>query len=154
MGESHKNNTGSTEYSYKDVDLNCIYKSDDGSKNVTIYSDFLFNYKSPGEKSYNYQAMIFNKKINTYHNGLTNEIYEDFIDKLFSTYCGGFSAIDCTKDHIEFGITDLGWDTIVDRKGNKIVVTYFNVHGLGKTATKKDIKDIKKSYEDEEYKCK
>lgn len=153
FGGSHNNNTGSKEYKAKDVDLTCIYSSDDAEKNVTVYSDFIFNYKSKGNKSYNYQLKMYNKKINTYKNGVTDEVYKQFMQDLFEDYCYGLSGNDCTKSHVELGMTDFGWDTTIDRMNNKITVTYNNVYGIGQTATSKDIAKMKKDFEKEDYKC-
>lgn len=148
---NHKNNTGSSEYNSKDVDLNCTYTSDD--KTVIIYSDLIFNYKSTGKESYNYLLKKYNKRIDNYPDGLTDEKYNNFINKNFSAYCGGFTGIDCKSSHLELGITDLGWDTIVDRTRDKIIITYSNIYGIGQTATKEDISEIKKTYEEENFKC-
>ena len=59
----------------------------------------------------------------------------------------------CTGDHLELGITESGWNTVVDRIGNKIEITYYNVYGLGQTATEKDKNELIEQYKNNGYIC-
>lgn len=154
---SNENTTGSTEYKGSDVDYNCTYEYTNEDKKMKVYSDFIFNYKSTGDsgKQYNYQLKIYNKMIVEYGNGLTDSKYKDFVDSFESLECLGFGdEKKCTESHLELGITDSGWDTVVDRIGDKIEVTYYNIYGMGTTATKEDMKEIIEQYESNGYICK
>lgn len=46
-----------------------------------------------------------------------------------------------------------GWDTVVDRVGNKIEATYYNIYGMGATATKDKMKELIEQYESNGYVC-
>lgn len=86
-----------------------------------------------------------------YKKTLTDEKYKEFIKELNSIDC--LDADSCTESHLELSITDFGWDTVVDRKGNKIEVTFNNTFGMGSTASKDDIKETKANFESEGYTC-
>lgn len=150
---SHKNNTGSTEYKGSDVDYNCSFEQENDKNTLKSYSDIIFNYKTKGSngEQYNYQAVIYNKMIIEYKNGLTDEAYKEFVESLESIFC---IDADCTANHLELPLTTLGMDTVVDRNGNKIVITYHNFRGLGATATKEDMKMVKDEYEKQGFVCK
>lgn len=153
---SNKNTTGSTEYKDSDVDYNCTYEYANEDTKMKVYLDFIFNYKSNREdgNQNNYQLAIYDKMIVEYENGLTDEEYKEFIDSLESLECFSYGGENkCTESHLELGITSLGWDTIVDRTGDKIEVTYNNVYGLGRTATEEDIRETKEQYASNGYVC-
>lgn len=153
-----ENTTGSTEYKGADVDYNCMYEYTDEIKKVKIYSDLIFNYKSTGDdgKQNNYQLKIYNKMLLEFENGvLTDSKYKDIVDSFESMECLGLENEEkCAKNHIELGMTNSGWNTVIDRTGNKIEVTYYNIYGMGATATKEDMKEIKEKYEKIDYICK
>ena len=120
---SNKNTTGSTEYNSSDVDNNCTYEYSTEDKNMKIYSDFIFNYKtteSNGSQN-NYQLKIYSTMVVEYENGLTDSKYKDFVDTFDSLVC--LNSDECTGNHLELGVTNTGWDTVIDRIGNKIEVT-------------------------------
>lgn len=148
-----KNTTGSTEYKSSDVDFSCTYVSKSDNLTITTYSDFLFNYKSTATSGtqYTYQLKQYNKMILEFKNTLTDEKYKEFIDDLNSLDC--LDSGSCTASHLEFSTTKYGWDTVVDRIGNKIEMTYYNLNGMDSTATKDDIKSVKADYESKGYSC-
>ena len=86
-----------------------------------------------------------------YGDGLTDEAYKEFVDALNSINC--FDS-DCTGNHLVLDISSLGYNTIVDRTGNKIVVTSYKPLGLGITATKEDMNVLKDEYEKQGFVCK
>lgn len=143
-----KNTTGSTEYKSSDVDFSCTYVSKSDNLTITTYSDFIFNYKS---SQYTYQLKQYNKMILEFKNTLTDEIYKEFIDDLNSLNC--LDPGSCTGSHLELSTTKYGWDTVVDRIGNKIEITYYNLNGIGINATKNDINNAKVNYESKGYSC-
>ncbi len=147
--KSGKNTTGSSEYKASDVAFSCSYVSEGENAISTTYTDFIFNYKS---SQYTYQLKQYYKMVIEYKKTLTDEKYKEFIKELNSIDC--LDAGSCTESHLELSITDFGWDTVVDRKGNKIEVTFNNTFGMGSTASKDDIKDTKASFESEGYTCK
>ena len=151
-----KNTTGLTVYTDSDVDNNCTYEQTEDNKKIKLYLDLIFNYKSKSNSGnqINYQLRLYSKEIIEYENGLTDNEYKEFINSLDSMKCISFQGDDvCTEDHLELGITETGWDTVVDRKGNKIEMTYYNIYGTGKTATEKEIKETLERYENNGYIC-
>ena len=40
----HKNTTGLSDYKAANVDLNCAYSHNTGDTDISIYSDFIYNY--------------------------------------------------------------------------------------------------------------
>ncbi len=151
--KSGKNTTGSSEYNSSDVDFSCSYVSKSDNLTITTYSDFIFNYKSTGTSGtqYTYQLKQYNKMILEFKNTLTDEKYKDFIDDLNSLDC--LDSGSCTGSHLELSTTKYGLNTVVDRSGNKIEMTYYNLNGMGTTATKDDIKNTKASYESKGFTC-
>lgn len=143
-----KNTTGSSDYSASKVDMNCVLNDSKDGVNIQLSSDFLFNYKSDRET---YQLKKYNKLVYTYPNEISDEKYEKFVKDFNSIEC---LSKDCTANHLELGFTDLGWETTVDRKKNQLIVTYFNVYGLGQKATQSDIADLKDIYVKEGFNCK
>jgi len=150
---SAKNTTGLDEYKNSDVDYNCKYESSDEDTKLKIYLDFLYNYETDGNngKKYLYQLKTYTKVIKEYKNGLTNALYMDFVDSFNSLKC--IYPEDCTNNHLELGLTNKGFNTVIDRNGNKIEVTYYAIYGMGIKATKKDMKEIKQQYEQDGYIC-
>ena len=130
-----------------------VFEKANDKNSVKSYSDIIFNYKTKGSsgQQYNYQAYIFNKMIIEYGDGLTDEEYKEFVDTLNSINC---IDSDCTGNHLVLDISSLGYNTIVDRTVNKIVVTSYKFSGLGVTATKEDMKILKDEYEKQGFVCK
>ena len=152
MFSTHKNTTGSTEYKANEVDMNCQYTDEakDGSQ-VTWYMDVIFNYKS--ESGINYQSKVYNKVVREYKKGLTDKEYEAFTEELNSIEC--INSDYCKKSHLELGITgDYGLDTIIDRSGNKIIITAYNVYGMNAKATNSDRKELKAIFKKDGFTCK
>ena len=93
-----------------------------------------------------------------YKNGIvSDDNYNSTIKELNSLKCStnldGTNS--CTnKTHLDLGITSLGWDTIVDRKSNKIEITFNNPSGIGKKASKSDMDIVLSSYKNTGFKCK
>lgn len=144
----HSNTTGLSEYSASDVDLNCVRKKNEKNGSITIYSDFLFNYNT----GINYHHKIYNKIVTEYTNGLTEEKYKEFIKSLNSSKCN-YDISNCMKDHLELELTSLGWDTKVDRIGNTIETTFYEISGSNRTATNNEIKKTKTTYEKAGFSC-
>ena len=154
---SNNNTTGSTEYKGSDVDFNCTYEYTNGDLKIIVYSDFIFNYKTEAEsgEENNYQLIRYDKVIVEYENGLTDDEYKDFVDALEATECFDYGNEDiCTESHLELTVTSMGWDTVIDRIGNRIEMTYNNWYGMGRTATSEDIREVKEQYESDGYICK
>ncbi len=153
---THKNTTGLSEYSGLDVDYNCVYEYTKNNDKMKEYSDIIFNYKSDRKdgKQNNYQVKVYSKMILEYGNGLTNSKYKEVIDSFNSLECVSLNEDNkCTGDHLELGITESGWNTVVDRIGNKIEITYYNIYGLGQTATEKDKNELIEQYKNKGYIC-
>ena len=74
------------------------------------------------------------------------------IDQLNSSSC--LYDSDCTDSHLELGITSLGFDTVVDRKGNTVEASGYSLMGIGKKATSSDKKEVREQLEKDGYKCK
>jgi len=144
----HKNTTGSSEYKAKDVDLNCSYEKTDSERKVTAHIDALFDYKNG---SSTYALKQYSKMVYDYTNGLTNEAYKKFIESVDATAC--WEADKCEKNHIDLGLSKLGYDTIIERNGNQITMTFYNLVGIGQKATKDDKDAFIKEYESNGFKC-
>lgn len=153
LSRGSKNTTGSTEYKDSDVDYNCTYEDTNDESTLKLYSDLIFNYKTTGDsgKTYNYQLKKYNKIIIEYKKELTDSLYKEYIDSLSSIDCIGTNK--CTGDHLELSISALGYNTVIDRTGNKIIVTYYRIQGLNATATKDDIKDVMEQLKKGGYTC-
>ncbi len=152
--KDHSNTTGLSNYKDSDVDMNCVRKSDEDSSAATYYADFLFNHKNAdkdSDKLNNYQLYIYNKIFVDYKKNLSDEEYREFIKSLNSLGC--INDNDCKEDHLELGVTDLGSDTVIDRKDNKLEITFIVVHEQNKKASKNDIEKMKKNYEAQGYEC-
>lgn len=131
--DSNENTTGSIEYKVSDVDYNCTLEYTNEDRKMKVYSDFIFNYKTTSEsvKQYNYQLKIYSKMIAEYESGLTDSKYKDFVDLFESLECLDSSDEEkYTESHLELGLTNTGLDTVIDRIGNKIEVTYYKIYGL------------------------
>lgn len=148
----HKNTTGSTDYKGSDVDYNCVYEITKGNDKGTMYSDIIFNFKSG---KYNYQIKEYRKTVYEYANGVTDSKYKEIVDSLNATECLSIGTTDkkCTGDHLDIGLTSNGWNTIVDRTSNKIVITSYNAYGLGQTASAEDKKDFIDNFIKSGYTC-
>ena len=140
----HKNTTGSTRYSDSEVSLNCVNVTENEKSTVTTYIDILFNTKS------GYQMESYTKISAKYKSTLTDEDYKKALDSLNSIKC---INEDCSASHLELGITALGFDTVVDRGQDTLVMTGYNLVGSGYEATQSDVDLAKSSYESEGFTC-
>ena len=153
LGGGHKNTTGSKEYTGKDVDYNCTTVSNKENGTITTYSDILFNHKrkdSTGTITL-YSVRQYNKMVIKYNNGLTDEKYKQVVDALNAVKC--YSGTDCTKDHLELEITDFGWNTVVDRKDDEVIISYINLNGANKTLSEKEKKEYYDTLVSSGYTC-
>jgi len=141
---SHANNTG-LDYKASDVSLNCVNEQSSDKGSIKIYSDILFDYKG-------YQVQQFNKFVANYKE-LTDEDYFEIVKGYGSSEC----LLDeeaCKKDHVDLSMSSLGWDTKVDRKGNTVTVTSYNIYGKGATASSTEKKEFQEQLEKAGYTCK
>ncbi len=140
----HRNTTGSSEYKGSEVKLNCTASESENGKTITHYMDLL---TGNGYK-------IYNKMVIAYDSGITDKIYLDFIKNIDLTTCLSKEEECAASNHLELGLTNIGFDTIVDRSGDKIEVTFYVVGGVNQTSTDDDIKELKRQFEKEGYSCK
>ena len=56
----HKNTTGLSDYKAANVDLNCAYSHNTGDTDISIYSDFIYNYQK------SYKLAIYNRMVIKY----------------------------------------------------------------------------------------
>ena len=119
----HKNTTGLSDYKAANVDLNCAYSHNTGDTDISIYSDFIYNYQK------SYKLAIYNRMVIKYQNGLTDDNVTEMINKL--------NSLDC----------------IIDGKNNTLTVIFYNYYGSGKRITANDKEQIKTHYKNEGYIC-
>lgn len=63
------------------MDLNCTYSHNTGDTDISIYSDFIYNYQK------SYKLAIYNRMVIKYQNGLTDDKVTEMINKLNSLDC-------------------------------------------------------------------
>lgn len=139
----HKNTTGIGGYKDSDITFNCTYNETTDKGEMETYIDFLFNVD-------NYQMKQYSKIVLKYYNGVTDEDYKKIVDDANSLEC---VTNTCTDPHLELGITDYGWDTVIDRYSDRVEIKYHSISGMGQKATKNDIKDTKKQLEGSGFTC-
>lgn len=140
----HKNTTGRNDYRASKVRLNCYYEKKDDIRTTKTSADFIFNTKE-------YKAVVYYKTVFIYKEKISDEKYEDMMWQLDSLECQNGDT--CKKDHIRLGVTNYGLDTIADRKGKEVILTYYKEFGQGEKASKKFIEKTKKEYIKNGYKC-
>jgi hypothetical protein len=144
---SHKNTTGSSKYKDSDVTYNCSYEETTSTGAKAVYNtDLLFNHEG-------YQLYAYTKIEVTATKDITDEQYATLVKGANSSKCV-LNANECKASHLELGITKYGWDTVIDRSGKKVTITYYGVYGKGYKATKSDEEKSVKTYTDQGYKCK
>ncbi len=155
---SHSNTTGLSDYSESDVDYNCSQtisvqlENSSRTKTTTTYVDILFNHK-------NYEAVVYNKAIIEYSDGvISDDTYEKYIKDLSLSDCditvNGVASECASKVHIESDTSTLGLNTTIDRSDNQIMITYVNYYGAGKKVTEEAKQVTVSSYRDQGYICK
>ena len=121
---------------------------------IKITSIFKGNFNSKEESGSVYQLIENDKIIIDYtKDDLTDSKYESYMQKTFGSYCM-IRNIDCTSSHVELTTSSLGFDTIIDRNDNKIVITYNRYIGLGGTVSKSYKNSVINSYKKDGYSCK
>ena len=155
-GGNHINNTGSADYEGKDVTFNCIQTQEDTEKNRTVsaYDDLLVNYQ--GYSYFDYSKIEYD-----YH-GITSiddDTWCSFIHNVGGT-SNQITTIDCPyrgQNSVNLGISTLGgtsgMNTMVTREGNKIILTYYKVRGMGQTLQGNQIRELKTSMEQAGFRC-
>ena len=96
----HKNTTGLSDYKAANVDLNCAYSHNTSDTDISIYSDFIYNYQK------SYKLAIYNRMVIKYQNDLTDDKVTEMINKLNSLDCELFKNVNgikhCKKKDITF----------------------------------------------------
>ncbi len=143
-GGTHKNTTGRKDYSASRVALNCYYEDASDVKTTKTYADFIFNTKE-------YKTIIYYKVEYTYKEKVTDAKYKEIMDQIGTVMCVETDA--CKKDHVELGTTVYGFETIVDRKENQVIITYYKNYGEKNKVSDNFIEKTKKEYIKNGYKC-
>lgn len=145
LAGGHKNTTGSTIYTDSDVTLNCTNTNTSENRTLTTYVDVLFN------TTRGYQAEQHFKLVAKYNETISDEKYKEILKEVDASQC--LFASDCKDDHLELGLTTLGFNTVVDRNGDTIQITFYKANGQGFKANQTDIDLVKKTYEGENFTC-
>ena len=144
----HKNTTGLSDYKAANVDLNCAYSHNTGDTDISIYSDFIYNYQK------SYKLVIYNRMVIKYQNGLTDDNVTEMINKLNSLDCIVDGNNDfCVSNRLNFDSSGFGWSYITDKPNNTLTVIFYNYYGSGKRITANDKEQIKTHYKNEGYIC-
>ena len=130
----HKNTTGLSDYKAANVDLNCAYSHNTGDTDISIYSDFIYNYQK------SYKLAIYNRMV--------------IINKLNSLDCIIDGNNDfCVSNRLNFDSSGFGWSYITDKPNNTLTVIFYNYYGSSKRITANDKEQIKTHYKNEGYIC-
>ncbi len=144
----HKNTTGLSDYKAANVDLNCAYSHNTGDTDISIYSDFIYNYQK------SYKLAIYNRMVIKYQNGLTDDKITEMINKLNSLDCIIDGNNDfCVSNRLNFDSSGFGWSYITDKPNNTLTVIFYNYYDSGKRITANDKEQIKTHYKNEGYIC-
>lgn len=144
----HKNTTGLYDYKAANVDLNCAYSHNTGDTDISIYSDFIYNYQK------SYKLAIYNRMVIKYQNGLTDDKITEMINKLNSLDCIIDGNNDfCVSNRLNFDSSGFGWSYITDKPNNTLTVIFYNYYDSGKRITANDKEQIKTHYKNEGYIC-
>lgn len=145
----HKNTTGLSNYRATNVDLNCTYSHNEGDTDISMYSDFIYNYQK------NYKLAIYNRMVIKYQNGLTDDKVTEIINKLNNLNCTIDGNNDfCVSNRLNFDSSSFGWSYVTDEANNTLTVIFYNYYGFGKKITASDKEQIKTHYKNEGYICK
>lgn len=144
----HKNTTGLSDYRAANVDLNCTYSHSEGDTNISMYSDFIYNYQR------NYKLAIYNRMVIKYQNELTDDKVTEMINKVNSLDCSVDGNNDfCVSNRLNFDLSSFGWSYITDKANNTLTVIFYNYYGSGKKITANDKEQIKTHYKNDGYVC-
>ena len=144
----HKNTTGLSDYKAPSVDLNCTYNHSLGDANISMYSDFIYNYQK------SYKLAIYNRMVIKYQNGLTDDKVTEVVDKLNSLNCSVDGNNDfCVSNRLNLDFSKFGWSYVTDKANNTLTVIFYNYYGSGKKITASDKEQIKSHYKNEGYIC-
>ena len=137
-----------SDYKAANVDLNCAYSHNTGDTDISIYSDFIYNYQK------SYKLAIYNRMVIKYQNGLTDDKVTEMINKLNSLDCIVDGNNDfCVSNRLNFDSSGFGWSYITDKPNNTLTVIFYNYYGSGKRITANDKEQIKTHYKNEGYIC-
>ena len=146
--------TFSNAYEVSDIDYRCEVTTLENGGEAKDTIDLLFDFK-------NYQLKAYHKIVATFKEGLTDEKYEEFVSNLNVLDCIEFGktiADKCKASHLEFGSTSLGFDTVVDRKGNSIELLYHQDSGSysygHQKLTDSEIEEVLNQLKGSGYTCK
>ncbi len=131
------------------TDYTCTKSSTEGNIKMNITLKGTFNSKNDSGTSY--KLIENNKLVIEDTDGLTDSKYEKYVTGIFSD-CSYDK--DCTGNHVKLGLTSLGFDTVIDRSGNKITITYKTYIGAGYNASKSYKKSVINDYIKDDYTCK
>ena len=124
------------------VDYTCTMTNAKDNINQTLTIKGTFDYKDSSGTIYQlYES-----------NELVAE-YTNFTNKTFGTYCK-LDNVDCSSSHFKLISSSLGFDTVVDRNNNKIVITYIKYMGMGSTISKSEKDSLIDSYKQSGMTCK
>ncbi len=133
------------------VDYTCTMTNAKDNINQTLTIKGTFDYKDSSGTIY--QLYESNELVAEYTNGLTDSEYTNFTNKTFGTYCK-LDNVDCSSSHFKLISSSLGFDTVVDRNNNKIVITYIKYMGMGSTISKSEKDSLIDSYKQSGMTCK
>lgn len=133
------------------VDYTCTMTNAKDNINQTLTIKGTFDYKDSSGTIY--QLYESNELVAEYTNGLTDSEYTNFTNKTFGTYCK-LDNVDCSSNHFKLISSSLGFDTVVDRNDNKIVITYIKYMGMGSTISKSEKDSLIDSYKQSGMTCK
>ena len=133
------------------VDYTCTMTNAKDNINQTLTIKGTFDYKDSSGTIY--QLYESNELVAEYTNGLTDSEYTNFTNKTFGTYCK-LDNVDCSSSHFKLTSSSLGFDTVVDRNNNKIVITYIKYMGIGSTISKSEKDSLIDSYKQSGMTCK
>ena len=144
----HKNTTGLSDYRAASVNLNCTYNHSEGDTDISMYSDFIYNYQKK------YKLAVYNRMVIKYQNSLTDDKVTEMINRLNSLDCTMDSNKDfCVSSRLNFAPSKSGWSYTTDKASNTLTVIFYNYYGSGKRITATDKEQIKTHYQNEGYVC-
>lgn len=150
-GVSHRNSVGSLLYSDKDVDFNCSMLEEDDLKLVDWKLDGLFNENGAGAKTY--AKIVYTYKN---ENPISDETFCSYIDDLQGSKATITADGKCAYNGVkkaDVGTSTLGWDTLIERKENIVIITYHNVYQAFKKSTRKEQLELIDSYQKAGFTC-
>ena len=150
-GTKHMNSIDSPLYSDKDVDMNCVLQQEDEYMKADWRIDGLFNHEGVGAK-------IYAKIVYSYKNvdTITDEIFCSYLEDLHGTDITlteedgcGYKGINT----VEAGVSALGWDTIIERKDNEIIITYNEMYEESRDTTPEEQETLISEFKEQGFLC-